>query len=205
LRTILGLCVSGFVAILPVHAGDEFSRRFVWDEARTRTETAQTPADFSRVADSYRRLLQAGSINGTVLYNLGTALLLAGQYEAAKVCLLRAERHLGTTPDIERNLRLAAAKGGPVEDAALAWYRAPLFWHFGMAASARIGVAALAFAAFWLAMTVRVCFRRAPIAPFVCLAVIVFVLFATSSGVSLYQESREPLPLIALPAEAGRP
>ena len=200
LAFIVTLAVAG-----SAHGGDEFGRRFIWDEAWARVEAAQTPADFAGTADSYRRLLLAGAVNGTALYNLGTALLLAGQYDAATRSLLRAERYLGTTPEIARNLRLAAARGGPIADAPLAWYRAPLFWHFGMAAPVRIAIATLAFAAFWLVMAVRIVVRRAPIAPFAWLAVIVFVIFATSGGVSLYQESREPPPDLTAVKEAGQP
>jgi len=201
----LAVGVVGFALAGAAAADDEFSRRFTWDEARSRVETAQSSVDFSRAADSYRRLLQAGAVNGTTLYNLGTSLLLAGQYDQAARCLERAERHLGTTPDILRNLRLAAARGGPVANVALPWYRAPLFWHFGMPAPRRIVIATLAFAAFWLVLAVRIVFPRAPVAPFAWMTVIVFIVFATSSGVSLYQESRESPVEIASTAEGGRP
>ena len=43
--------------------------------------------------------------NGVLFYDLGTALLKAGQADEAFEVLLRAERYLGYNPDVKRNLR----------------------------------------------------------------------------------------------------
>jgi hypothetical protein len=185
------LLLAVLAGAAPARAADTVRQRYLWDQATTILRHARTQDDFARAAEVYRALVESGVRNETVFYDYGTALLLARNYEEAAAALVRAERYGGTTPEIERNLRLAAARGGPVEDAVLPWYRVPLWWHFGLASPVRIAVTTLLFAAAWLALILRAGRWRRAVAPFLAATVAALVVFASSSAVSVYQEWRD--------------
>lgn len=174
-----------------IRAADTVRQRFLWDQATTILRHARSSDDFLRAAEVYRTLIESGVRNEVVFYNYGTALLMGKNYDEATAALTRAERYGGTTPEIERNLRLAAAHGRPIEEAVLPWYRVPLWWHFGLAAPVRIAVTAILFAAFWLALILRAAGWRRAMAPFLAASVAAIVVFASSSAVSIYQEWRD--------------
>jgi hypothetical protein len=189
--SLAGIVLAALAAATQARAADAVRQRYLWDQATTILRHAKTQDDFARAADVYRALIDSGVRNETVFYDYGTALLLGRNYEDAAAALNRAERYGGTTPEIERNLRLAAARGGPVEDAVLPWYRVPLWWHFGLAAPTRIAVTAVLFAAAWLALILRAAGWRRAVAPFLAAAAAALVVFASSSAVSVYQEWRD--------------
>jgi len=122
---------------------------FLWEEANTRMATATAPQDYLAAAETYRELYAMGVENGPLLYNMGTAFLMAGHYENAHRALQAAEIHEGTTPAIERNMILSRMADSPDADALLPWYRLPLFWHYGLPLRVRIAVALLALSAAW--------------------------------------------------------
>ena len=187
---LIGVCA----ALLPAAAGRSDQtpeRRFVWNEANTRVATARGPAEFGAAAQAYERMAAAGVRNGPLFYNLGTALLAAGQYDAAGRALLRAERYLGTRPEIERNLLLAQARGEKNRNVSLPWYRVPLFWHFGLAAPTRTTIAAVAFSLCWLTPILRLAaWGRRVAGALLGLAFAAFVLFGSSAATSLWEEAR---------------
>lgn len=174
-----------------LRAADTVRQRFLWDQATTILRHARSPNDFLRSAEVYRTLIESGVRNESVFYNYGTALLMGKNYDEASAALTRSERYGGTTPEIERNLRLAAAAGKAIEEAVLPWYRVPLWWHFGLAAPVRIGVTAILFGVFWLALILRATKWRRAVAPFFAAATAALVIFASSSAVSVYQEWRD--------------
>ena len=94
---------------IPVRAQSDATdaeRQFLWQEANAAAARANTPEDYLRVAAKYQQLGDMGARNGTLFYNMGTVLLGAGQYEQAWQALLRAERYLGNTGDLQQNLAL---------------------------------------------------------------------------------------------------
>ena len=52
--------------------------RVLWNEANAALANAVKPADYLRAARSYQALVDSGVRNGPLFYNLGTALLKAG-------------------------------------------------------------------------------------------------------------------------------
>lgn len=184
---LLGAHVLGGTAA----AADTVRQRYLWDQATAIVRHARTAEDFLRAAEVYRALIESGVRNEAVFYDYGTALLMGKNYDDATAALTRAERYGGTTPEIERNLRLAAARGGPMDEAVLPWYRAPLWWHFGMSARTRLAVTAILFAAMWVVIVLRGSRLRRAMAPFMAATTAALVVFASSSAVSVYQEWRD--------------
>lgn len=166
---------------------DEIRDRFLWEEANMHMATAVEPVDYLAAADTYRELYARGIQNGPLLYNMGTAFLLAGQYEAAHRALSAAEVFTGTTPAIERNMMLALMAGNASVDATLPWYRLPMFWHFSIPITQRITLTVLVITAAWLIAIMRLLgWRRGWRRAFVP-AVVLIVLLGSSVMFSLHR------------------
>ena len=140
--------------LTPLHA-DDASSRFLWEQANARMATAHTPDDFLEAARTYNQLISAGIYNGPLFFNLGTALLLASDGENAVAALRRAERYLGSTPEIRVNLRQALALQSGQPDADLPWDHAVFFWHYDEPLRVRATVALCGWLLFWLALLLR--------------------------------------------------
>jgi len=144
------------VLLAATHAGaDAAGRRFAWEAANTRLAEARTPEDFLASAQNYNKLVQDGVRNGPLFFNLGTALLLAGDGENATAALLRAERYSGSTPDLRANLRLAMATKSGQPDIELPWSRVVFFWHYDNALRVRIVVMLAGWTLLWLGLLLR--------------------------------------------------
>ncbi len=187
-RIILPLTTLLLCAV-PAFADGESERRFLWEEANWKMAGARTRQDFLTASGVYRKLLDAGVRNGPLFYNLGTALLKAGEYDEALAALLRAERYSGSDPEIRQNILLAIAGKEKDKGVSLPWHRAPFFWHYGLSISTRITVSVCAFAAVWLALICRL-FLKIPFARrLLILAFIVLVLFGSSVATTINQET----------------
>lgn len=168
---------------------DKTKRIYLWDRASSIMSTADNKEDFLHAASAYLDLAHEGAANAPLFYNLGTALLLAEEYDEAAFWLLRAERYEGTTWDIERNLQLALSNGNPGTNTAATWYRVLLFWHFNLSTPLKGAIATIAFAFIWLALIIAVIRKNSPIhKPLLAISLIAFILFATSYLASLYAE-----------------
>jgi hypothetical protein len=191
LVTTVLLANAGALPALHAQPGER-ELEFIWRDANSRMMRASMPEEFGGAAGAYAELVDRGVRNAPLLYNLGTALLLAERYDAAAHALWRAERYAGSSSDIRRNLRLALA-GSPAEGgSALPWYRYPLFWHYGLSGECRLNMAVSAFAALWLVLLVRLRGERAftRLALVLCLSAI--VVFGSSAATTLWQERTEP-------------
>jgi hypothetical protein len=193
------------LAIPAVSYADDASRAFLWEQANARMASARTQDDFRDAARIYNRLVADGARNGPLFYNLGTALLLAGDGENAAAALRRAERHLGSTPDIRINLRRALALQAGQPDADLPWDRVVFFWHYDEPLRVRVLAALGGWCLLWLALLLRL-FARAPAEPGTSAATagtgrvrafansclffgaLLLVVCSCSAGVSLLQE-----------------
>jgi tetratricopeptide (TPR) repeat protein len=175
---------------LHASAASETERRFIWNEASSRLAAAARPEEFLQAAQTYGKLVEAGVRNGPLFYNLGTALLRAGRYDAAYQSLLRAERYMGTTPEIRHNLILAIAAGKHAETVSLPWSRFVLFWHYGLPMRMRLAIAAAAFCCGWVALTVWQLGARRFAGPLLAVSLIVLALFGSSAATTLHQEAR---------------
>jgi hypothetical protein len=171
---------------------------------------AQTREDFLEAAGAYRRLELRGARGADLFYNHGTALLLAGRHAESARSLMRAERYDGAAPDIRRNLELAlAGSDDPARGAQrFPWQRVPFFWHYGLSAPARAGIAAFA----WLLLCAGLAWRvlagpgrgRGVLWP----ALVLLLLFGSSAATSYWEESRDARQarsVAALPLRAAAP
>ena len=183
-RILAILLVSG----LPAWALDGSERTFIWNEANAIMAAATKPDDFRRAAQTYQKLTDAGVRNGPLFYNLGTALLQAGQYANALDALARAERYLGRQPDIRRNMSIALARKQKTPRVEWPWYRILLFWHFNLSGATRTVIAVAAFTLFWLALTLRRLGLRRGLNAVVLLSLLAIVAFGSSMATTWHQE-----------------
>lgn len=182
---------------------DDSSALFRWEQANARMAAASTPEDFLAAANTYNKLATEGVRSGPLFYNLGTALLLAGDSENAVAALRRAERYLGSTPEIRVNLRQALALQAGQPDADLPWDHMVFFWHYDEPLRVRALVAGCGWSLLWLALLLRLLARPAGTATGVtsylksfansCLlfGLLLFLVFSGSAAFSLLQEKMD--------------
>lgn len=132
---------------------------FEMKRAQSLISNATSQEDFARAADAYGNLIDQGTTNGDIFYLYGTALLMAGQYEAAINALQRAERYQGSNWQIRRNLLLANRRLANDDSIELSWHRAPLFWHYRLPTRQRLMLAAAFFSLSWV-LGIAVCFTH---------------------------------------------
>jgi len=190
LYSVIPLCVGSSLVL----ADSDLQRRFLWNEANAKAASAGTEEDFLRAAEAYAELIDSGVRNGPAFYNLGTALLMAKQYDAALTALAKAERYVGRNEDVRQNMRSAIAGKRGTERAWLPWFRLPLFWHYGLPASTRTTVAVSAFAAGWVALILRAMGRHRLSRRLLIVSLFVLTAFGFSVVATLYQEASEPTP-----------
>ncbi len=159
--------------------------------AMSQISTANTPAQFDRLALTLKRMLDKEYCNAPLLYNYGTALLMADHPQAALNAFLRAERYSGTTWELKRNMILAIHKlDANVSDPKLPWYRPLLFWHYGLSGNVRITIASLAFLLLWIALLLRPLGINELSRTLLGVAVTLLIVFGSSAATTLYQELR---------------
>ncbi len=181
-------------------AAPDASRAFAWERANARLAAARTAADFHEAAQAYNRLVRDGDTRGAVFYNLGTALLLAGDAPNAIAALARAERRLGSTPATRTNLRLAyGLLEAPAADfspqalppaAPPLWTHTALFWHYEFPCRHRVAVALAGWGLLFLGLLLRLA-RPAAARPLLCAGLFLCAVFGASAAVSLLQEFRD--------------
>lgn len=192
---LLGACVFICASIFCFDAAAS-ERAFLWDKANAVAASAQHPEDYLVAAETYRELADMGVRNGPLFYNMGTALLHAGQYENAVDALLRAERYLGGQSDVARNLKIAMARNAGHGEHTAQWHRTMLFWHFKLSAPVRTASTAIAFSLFWIFMALRTLgaarWIRAPLV----LCILFFVLLGVSAFSSWRREAIRDIPRV---------
>ena len=192
-NSVRGAAMFCWIALLfsisQAPADDAVQRKFLLDEANLKMSSAKTPGDFATAAGTYRKLVDAGVRNGVLFYNLGTALLLGGHYNEAERNLLRAERYIGNNWETRHNLLIAMAGKDRDKETALPWYRALLFWHYGLSGSIRSTIAASAFFVFWLALAFSAFGFRRLTRPIAILAIAIVAVFGSSVATSFHQEA----------------
>ncbi len=183
---ISAICIA---SITSVYANNSDEDLFIWNEANSLMSNARSKEDFSQAAVSYNKLLERGTKNAPILYNLGTALVLAGYYEEAERCLVRSERYSGTTWAISRNLTLALAEGDNAKIAPLPWHRYPLFWHYMLSMSQRIILAICAYSLFWFSLILRLTRFKSTASTVTTISLAFLMLFGSSAATSIYHEN----------------
>ena len=184
---------------------------FEWERAGQSVAAAANATDFLAAAGMYYAMVTNGASSGPLLYNLGTALLAAGQKAAAAESLVAAERRLGMTDEVTDNLRLALADNGAAGHLPVS--RVFLFWHYGPSFATRIDLAVLGWAAFWAALAVstlvgkgrRMRFARAAARVVAGVSLLLFAAYGASVAVTAMQGRHIDLPRVAGALVAPRP
>ncbi|OVE75227.1 hypothetical protein BVX97_05290 [bacterium E08(2017)] len=183
------MMISAYSATFGDNTGEN---TFIWNEANDIMFRARTPEEFTKAAEAYSKLLKRDIHNGHLLYNIGTALTLAGHYEMGADYLERAEMFMGTTWEIERNLSLAYALGDSSKVTALPWYRYPLFWHFNTPLNMRIAISVAAYLLFWLSLSLFAACPKSLSKGLLVISLVLLVLFGSSAATSIHQELSAP-------------
>lgn len=202
-KTIV-LCVFSVLASILTGLGmTESERTFLWNEANAIMASARSAEDHMMAAQVYQDMLDKGIRNGLVFYNMGTALLNAGVYDGAIEAFLRAERYMDSDPDLANNLAVALARKSEKGERLQLWHRIPLFWHFRLSTRSRTMVAAVSFFMFWIFLTLQTLGARRWVRFLKMIAIILCVIFASSSATSIHQEANARRFVPALSAYAG--
>lgn len=196
-----GIVLPMALLLLSIHtaqAAQSSERAFLWREATAKMSAARSPRDFAAAVETYQKLADSGVRNSILFYNLGTACLMAEDYERAALYLQRAERYAGVNADIQHNLHLAQSKTQAADSSALPWDRYLLFWHYGLTCPTRSTLAALGFLGLWLALILRTLGFRAAASQVLAVSLVVAVLFGSSVAASLHQDSRDDVRALQL-------
>jgi tetratricopeptide (TPR) repeat protein len=189
MKTRIAIIIALMSISASAWADTSAERQFAWQAANWTLSSARSEAEFLKAADQYRELVREGVRNGPVFYNLGTALLNAERYDEALHYLGRAERYMGTTWEIERNMLVAIAKRDGTAAPSLPAHRILFFWHYKLASVTRAAVALLSFALIWCGLILRL-FGMKRMKYVIACGLVAFALFGTSVAASSYQESR---------------
>jgi hypothetical protein len=193
------LVTGGYLSLtLPSSAATHAEREFILNEADSRLTSARTPSDFLTAASIYQKLVDRGVCNATVLFNEGTALLLAGKHADAVQVLLRAECYDGSAADIRRNLAIALGYREGLKTPLTPWNRVVLFWHYGLPCRTRLLITAMAFSLCCLAGALRLGGLRSFANILFLVALCVLALFGSSVLTTIQQENsaRKPSSLL---------
>lgn len=131
------------------------TRQFLWEQANTQAASASKPEDYAKAAATYDRLVAEGVITAPLLMNLGGVQVLAGDTAKAVSNFSRAERYVGTTPEIRQGLLAAFSKQTGQQQKELPWIRSALFWHFSLPCQMRTRIALAGWLFFWGGLLVR--------------------------------------------------
>src|SRR5690606_32912817 len=94
---LLCLALAGCGQVEP-----ETTRQF--QQAEELFRSAQSPADYLRVAALYQEILDRGTVSGVVLYNQGNAFVKAGEPARAIAAYRQAQRYRPQDPYLAANL-----------------------------------------------------------------------------------------------------
>ncbi len=160
--------------------------RFEWERAQQAIYTAQSKEDFKHAADLYYSMATNGVQNGTLYYNLGTALLLSGEPKAACEAFDIAARWLGHPPELKYNRALATKEINGTEQ--LPPERYLLFWHYQLSLPQRVNVAVIIWNLTWLlALLCVIKVLRKKLRIPLILSAIILIAFAVSILITYHQ------------------
>lgn len=90
------------------------SKKF--QEAQERFNAATTHEEFLQAANLYEQILEAGVVNGAVLYNLGNTYMFADERGRAIAAYRQAQRYRPRDPFLESNLAFALGEEALPDD-----------------------------------------------------------------------------------------
>jgi hypothetical protein len=189
------LVLCGVLASATPLYAEYSTRQFLWEQANAQASSANKPEEFKKAAKTYERLLAEGVITAPLLLNLGSTYVMAGEPTKAMTTFLRAERYVGSTPEIKQGLLAAVAKQTGAQRKELPWIRTALFWHYSLPCQMRCWIALVAWTLFWGGLFLRLLMRRHNIHTLASLSEtalfvggVITVTFGASVVVTLLQE-----------------
>jgi hypothetical protein len=183
-----------FASVSPLHA-EYATRQFLWEQANAQASSASKPEEFGKAALTYERLVAEGVVTAPLLMNLGASYVMAGESSKAMNTFLRAERYVGSTPEIKQGLLAALSKQSGQQRKELPWVRTALFWHYSLPCQVRVWIALVAWTLFWGGLFLRLLMRHHNIHALASLSEtgmfvggVTTVIFAASVIVTVLQE-----------------
>lgn len=183
-----------FASVSPLHA-EYATRQFLWEQANAQASSASKPEEFGKAALNYERLVAEGVVTAPLLMNLGASYVMAGESSKAMNTFLRAERYVGSTPEIKQGLLAALSKQSGQQRKELPWVRTALFWHYSLPCQVRVWIALVAWTLFWGGLFLRLLMRHHNIHTLASLSEtgmfvggVTTVIFAASVIVTVLQE-----------------
>jgi hypothetical protein len=136
------------------------TRQFLWEQANTQAASATKAEDYAKAAATYNRLLADGVVTAPLLLNLASVQVMAGEGAHAIALFTRAERYVGTTPDVRQGLLAAFSNQTGQQKTELPWIRTALFWHYSLPCQMRTRIALVGWLFFWGGLLVRLIMRH---------------------------------------------
>lgn len=136
------------------------TRQFLWEQANTQAASSAKPEDYAKAAATYNRLLAEGVVTAPLLMNLASVQVMAGEGAQAIALFTRAERYVGTTPEVRQGLLASFSKQAGKSKNELPWIRTALFWHYSLPCQMRTRIALVGWLFFWGGLLVRLIMRH---------------------------------------------
>lgn len=142
---------------------------------------------FRQARDAFRTILDAGILNGRLLYNLGNTHLRLGEIGLAIAAYRMAQKLIPGDAQLTDNLRYARSlrrdafqpKGGQEV------LRNIFFLHYRLPFTTRRNIALIAYGLFWMLLTARIFTRKRPLNVPIAASLLVCVSFGVSAAISL--------------------
>lgn len=140
---------------------EKIASDLLWNEANAKMARSKNKHDFLESANVYYYLIKMGIKNGELFYNLGTALLLARQYDKALSAFVRAERYHGLTWEIKQNIRCTlAGQTRTWEEWHGTWHRYVFFWHYRLGLRVRVFIVICSILIIAIGLCLRIFFIK---------------------------------------------
>ena len=136
------------------------TRQFLWEQANTQAASATKAEDYAKAAATYNRLLADGVVTAPLLMNLASVQVMTGEGAQAVALFTRAERYVGTTPEVRQGLLAAFSNQTGQQKNELPWIRTALFWHYSIPCQMRTRIALVGWLFFWGGLLVRLIMRH---------------------------------------------
>jgi len=154
------LVLCGVLMVTAPLYAEYSTQQFLWEQANAQASSANKPEEFKKAAKTYERLLAEGAVTAPLLLNLGSTYVMAGEPTKAMATFLRAERYVGSTPEIKQGLLAAVAKQTGTQRKELSWIRTALFWHYSLPCQMRSLIALVAWTLFCGGLFLRLLMRH---------------------------------------------
>ncbi len=160
---------------------------------------AESEASYVEAAHAFQRVVDSGTQNGLLYYNLGNARLRCGQLGQAIANYRRAEKFIPNDARLQENLQYARSLCGYdiLETTERAVARTLFFWHFSIPLKTRLAVGLAAYLFFWVLLLARLAAPRFSIRYALIASSAIWMTLAASVAVDLKNASSPKAGVIA--------